>query len=417
MASMLSKLTLRRSRPVAPSPLRRLALATLATGGLAVACSDAASPSAAQDGDASEDAVTVDTSTPAARAQHDANVAFANEYRARCGDTGGAATGRKRVLVTGFGRFLDNTTNATGLVVSRLLPAAEYPVTAPPAAGEVDPPGPQTRVARAVVTLPQVGEADVCAMILPVSWDLSAILVAKEIEAFQPDAVFLNGIAGERQDLWIELGSINRAMALRDGSDRLVPVPPQGETHAPLVPGAASSETTKGLRLSWTAVRAAARAAVEAEANVAEPAAAATGGDEEGEGKEPVLLKDVLLGAKLAGYPRSSNTYLCNNLSYVVNYLMDHPGRRTTLLRASEPTPGKPRSVTVSLTRDLRTVPRVFMHWPSTLKGAHLDAGARVLAAVLGSQLAAVSEGAPASSAPTTGSNDLADIQASGTTF
>ncbi|MBL9112173.1 MAG: hypothetical protein JNM74_23000, partial [Myxococcales bacterium] len=49
--------------------------------------------------DEEENAVKVDTRSPAARAQYDANVAFANSYRPRC--TGAATPGRKRVLVTG----------------------------------------------------------------------------------------------------------------------------------------------------------------------------------------------------------------------------------------------------------------------------------------------------------------------------
>jgi len=72
-----------------------------------------------------DDSVVIDTSDPVARAQYDANVSFASRYRARCSKT----SGRPRVLVTGFGRFLDNETNATGQLVSAMV-SATYPRTA-----------------------------------------------------------------------------------------------------------------------------------------------------------------------------------------------------------------------------------------------------------------------------------------------
>ena len=83
--------------------------------------------------DQTVDGVVVDTSTPAARAQYDANVSYALSYRARCVSRGGS---RPRVLVTGFGRFLSNPPNATGMLVSKLVPAARYPVTERPGEAE-----------------------------------------------------------------------------------------------------------------------------------------------------------------------------------------------------------------------------------------------------------------------------------------
>ncbi|MEO6420402.1 MAG: hypothetical protein ABIP39_13380, partial [Polyangiaceae bacterium] len=186
------------------------------------------------DPDASEDAVVVDTKSPLARAQYDANVAFANKYQASCKSAGK----NPRVLVVGFGRFLDNDNNATGRIVEKLVPAAVYPATTKPSAGKVDLPGPQTRVALGKLSLPTSGDVDVCAMIVPVYWDLAAILVAKEVDAFGPNLVMMNGIADTTQDLWIELGSVNKAMALTDGSDALVPVPPKGKDVAPIVTSA-----------------------------------------------------------------------------------------------------------------------------------------------------------------------------------
>lgn len=342
------------------------------------------------------DAVTVDTSTPAARAQYDANVSFAVRYRARC--TAGSST-RPRVLVTGFGRFLDNVTNVSGEVVSGLVPGMRYPVTERPPAGTPDDPAPQTAVAQATVTLPKVGPVDVCAMVLPVYWDLAAILALKEAQAFAPDLVVMNGIAGPSQDLWLELGSVNRAMALRDGSDVLLPRPPAGQTYAPLVPSAPASERLRGMLLSWDDVRGAAREVIEGAATV------------ESDGR---ALRDVLPGVKLGGFPRDGNTYLCNNLSYVVNYAMDHPGRALTLLQASSTRRGVPNRVSARLDRDLRRSPRVFVHWPSLLSGPQLGAGTDVLRAMIDTQLAAL---AGRGAAPTRGDNARAELMASGETF
>lgn len=344
------------------------------------------------DPDANEDAVTVDTSSVIARAQYDANVAFARGYAARCKP---AANGHKRAIVTGFGRFLYVSENATGRIVSALVPAATYPLTAPPAADQVDLPGPQTSVAVATLHLPNAGDVDVCAMIVPVYWDLAAILIAKEIDAFGPNVVLMNGVADSEQDLWIELGGINRAMTELDGSDRLKPIATNGRTSIPLVPSASSTDTLRGQLMSWKAVQGAARAKVAAHANDLE------------EGRK---LGDVLTGAKLAGFPRSGNTYLCNNVTYTENYLMGTPGKSVTLLKASKAVRGKPNSVTIKIARDVRKVPRTFLHWPSTLTGKHLEDAADVMLGVLDAQLST-------SVAPTVGTNAIAEIQSSGGTF
>src|SRR5687767_6571714 len=73
--------------------------------------------------------VRVDTRSPEARRQYDANVAFASSYVARC--VRGPAE-RPRVLVTGFGRFMSIGNNATGRIVSKLVPTAPYPETVAP---------------------------------------------------------------------------------------------------------------------------------------------------------------------------------------------------------------------------------------------------------------------------------------------
>lgn len=351
--------------------------------------------------DTVEDAIRILTSSPEARAQYDANVRFALDYRARCGaGLTPSATRRPRVIVTGFGRFLSNPSNATGRMVAGLVPGMRYPMTARPPEGQVDDPAPQTAVASATVTLEGVGAVDVCAMVVPVYWDLAAILVLKEVQAFGPDFVLMNGIAGARQALWLELGSVNRALVLPDGSDTLVPAPAARQRFATIVPGASASEVALGLRLSYPQVQRAALAAIAREGAVTQGGA---------------RLDSVLQGALRGGFPRDSNTYLCNNTTYVVNYAMGHPNTTLTLMQASPALAGRVNRVGVRLTRDARKVPRVFAHWPSELEGAHLESGRNVMRAMIAAQLLALREGGAA--APVVGDNAEAEISASGDWF
>lgn len=71
----------------------------------------------------------------------------------------------------------------------------------------------------------------------------------------------------------------------------------------------------------------------------------------------------MLSGAKLAGFPRGGNTYLCNNVTYVMNYLMDRPGKRVTLLKALDRTGPADDYIRLALKADMRKTPRVFMHF------------------------------------------------------
>lgn len=104
---------MRMLRQLQVSPARLLPL-VVAAALTALGCS-AESGSSADDEPATdeENAVKVDTRTPEGRAQYDANVAFANAYVARCKLP---ASGKKRALVTGFGRFMGLANNATGRI-------------------------------------------------------------------------------------------------------------------------------------------------------------------------------------------------------------------------------------------------------------------------------------------------------------
>jgi pyrrolidone-carboxylate peptidase len=338
-----------------------------------------------------EDSVVVDTRDPIARAQYDANAKFATNYRARCTKT---TSGRPRVLVTGFGRFLDNETNATGQLVSAMV-SATYPRTARPTG--VDDPAPQTAVTQKTVTMKGIA-VDVCAMVVPVFWDLAAVLAIKEIESFAPDLVVMNGIAGSTQPLWFELGGVNRAMTLEDGSDVLHPQAPAGQSFAKLVPSALVRDEKRSNLLSWRAVKDATIRSIDAHRNDLESGR---------------TFGEIVFGAQLAGYPRSGNTYLCNNLAYVVGYAMGYPGRTLTLMQASHPIAGRINRVRVAITRDLRSIPRVFIHWPAALQGAHLLSAADVLKGAIAGQILATRAG----DRSTPGENGAAEIQPEGGTF
>ena len=184
-----------------------------------------------------------------------------------------------------------------------------------------------------------------------------------------------------------------------DGSDILRPLAPSGQAFAPIVKSASPQDTLKGLFLSYDAVDRAAKAAVLSHA------------DHVVDGRR---FDAVLQGVKLAGFPRSGNTYLCNNLSYVTNYLMASPGHAVSLLSASTGSKDARNGVRVKIDRDVRKVPRVFVHWPSTLTGAHIDDAADVMRAILDTQLLAL---APGGAAPVLGTNAMAEIVASGPTF
>ncbi len=367
---------------------RRLGLA------LGLSLTACASEPASQGDDVTRtsDAVTVDTSAPVARRQYDANVTFATSYTARCGPT---ANGRPRVLLTGFGRFMNIHDNPTGRIVSEVVPTARYPETRASAPGVVDPPGNQVSVGTATLSLAHVGLVDVCAMILPVTWDLAAILIAKEMEAFHPSFVLMNGAADARQPLWIELGSVNSAARLDDGSQALHPLTNNGRSETPLIEDAAPEESARPNLLSWRAVEGAARTIVTTHA-----------GDRDGR----ATLSDTLTGVKLSAFPRTSNTYLCNNVTYVTGYLMSHPRKDIALLRASPAIEGSVNEVKVRLTRDLNAVPRVFLHWPSQLAQSHVRVGVEITKAIMDAQLFATSNG----DLPTYGDNAIANFEVSG---
>jgi len=361
---------------------RRAAAALGLVAALAVGCYDEPDPGRG------EYDVVVDTRDEQAWAQYLENLRYARDYAPRCRRDDPSRPG---VLVTGFGRFGHHRDNATGQMVAGWLDELDYPWTEPPSAGEVDRVAPQVAVAQGVTYLEGVGEVDVCAMVLPVFWDLAAILVLREVEAFGPDMTLMNGIAGPAQPLWIEMGGINRTARLDDGSGQLRP----WEDGGPVVEGGPEACPN---RASWQVVRDAARAAIDAEATT-------PSGDERFEPAR--VFGEVVPDALLAAYPRPSNTYLCNNTTYAVNYAFDRPDETFRLLEASHPREGHDAGVEVHLDGDFAGRPRLFVHWPSELHGEHLASGLRVMRAMVAAQLAT-------DEPVVRGDNDLAELDAQG---
>jgi hypothetical protein len=222
-------------------------------------------------------------------------------------------------------------------------------------------------------------------MVLPVFWDVASILVLKEAQAFEPDFVLMNGIAGNRQPIWMELGSVNAAVALPDGSGSLAPI----KSGTPLLSDIDEEDHARGLLLSYAEVRADAEARIAALAEETDDTGTAFG--------------DIAQGVRFAGFPRESNTYLCNNTTFVVNYVLDHAGDTVRLLEPSHPRPGGPTGVDFALVPDLSEIPRVFVHWPKDLAGEHLDRGASVMATIIGAQLTAKAD-------PVRGDPSMADV-------
>jgi hypothetical protein len=348
-----------------------------------------------EDADGSGDAVTLDTSSRDAGEQYEASVTFARSYQPRCGSPIGD---RKRVLVTGFGRFKSGMTvvdsNASGQIVSSFLPAAPYPdVRSTEISLDKD-----VSVGRATRELPGYGEVDVCAMILPVSWDLAAVLVAKEIETFSPSFVLMNGVAAARQAIWVELGAVNR-VSQRSGADGLQPVAPPRKEDAKVLEEASREELSRGNLLSFQAVQASAREAFSRHA---------------AETDDRVRFDEIVKGGViLAGFPRETGTYVCNNLTYVTGWLMDHPGREVKLMQASTPRGEKPSFVPVTLAGDHHEVPRVFVHWPRDLADRHREASVDVMSSIISAQLRALDT----TDAPVRGDNAWADPTVKGGEF
>jgi len=263
--------------------------------------------------------------------QHDANVSFARAY---VGRPATRTAGRKRVLVSGFGRFPSHDSNATATLVARLA-GLEAPRA--PTSGPVDDPAAHVLVADFALRLPRAGVVDARVVVLPVFWDVAPLIALREIDAFRPDVVMMNGIGRDDQPIVLERSALNRAAARDDATLR--------------VRGSGAEIVVGGARVRSLSCAAA----------------------------------DVVAAAGMElGEAREDNAYLCNQLAYVVEHAMASPERVLRVLRRSPEDEGVELAI-----GDLRATPRMFVHWPAALSEAGLDAAAGVIRRALDAQLCA----------------------------
>jgi hypothetical protein len=310
-----------------------------------------------------DDAVKLDTSKALQRRQYDANLKFANAYKARCGGVSG-----KRVIVTGYGKFQGNLDNASGRIIESLT-GAPYPKSALAAPQQVDPPEAQTSVRSTKMYLNGIGEVTICGLILPVYWDLAPILLAKEIDAFKPDLVLMNGVATGRRGIpmRLELGSQNQALPSEDGSGILRPFDAKGAgSSVPVIAGAPDKLASL---MSWDPVKRAMTAELARQTTL-------------------FKLNTELTQIDFGGYPSDWLTYLCNNIIFVTNYLMANPGKPVRLLEPSSKLNSADQGISVALSSDFSRTPRAFMHWPD-LSANQRPHAAEILRAAIGAQLQA----------------------------
>lgn len=268
----------------------------------------------------------LDLSSPVARAQDEATRAFAEVFQGTSAPPD--LEGLPQVLVTGFGRFLEHPENATGRLVSQLVPSARYPTTLRGALSAVDLPSPQFSMGWTEAVCPSGRRVALCGMIFPVQWGLPPALLEKQLAVMDAELVLMNGIASSEQPLWIELGATNFAVARVDGSGISCPTADQ-----------ALCEDGPATASCFGAFHAMLRAARDV------LAASAT---------------RTLRAAHFQTFARPENRYLCNELTYAACRMLE--AKRTS---------------------------RVFLHWPSALSGADIEAAMRVVFAIIDAELGA----------------------------
>lgn len=195
---------------------------------------------------------------------------------------------RRKILVTGFGRWQGDTFNISGEVAHALISPTPAPL-------------PQNGVWIGNATVEVDNQPfNVCSLYLSVTWDLAAAIIVNEMNRFQPERVILSGLGGSSAIL--EGGALNHARGYEgyseDGTLLQNNIPwcdgrpcSGAETQPILPPNQAGVEPE--IRLTWDAQR------------LAELA-------------RPWILQarpDTLIETPLAARP--TNDYLCNNVAYV----------------------------------------------------------------------------------------------------
>jgi hypothetical protein len=320
-------------------------------------------------------AVLLTTDAPRSRGQLEREVDFARASIPPSDrpSLSSSSSERTRVLVTAFGRFEGHATNASASIACDLLGARA--TFAPAHEGDApDDPVHHVQTIRGVVALPRAGEIDLHVMVLPVMWDLAPLLALFAAAHVRPHAIVMNGVGAAEQAIGIEAEASNRA-SLRDDAGRLRPRGDEG----PVRILADVDEHRRTLPFDAVAVRNAARIAWSRHASTMERGR-----------RFDAVARDVEV---MPG--RDENAYLCNQLAYLVDRALAFPTRTLRLLRTTDDRGVDrriDRGIDVSLPPSLRDIPRAFVHWPSTLVGAHVSAGADLLRAMLDAMLGARTE-------------------------
>jgi len=219
----------------------------------------------------------------------------------------------RRILISGFGRFSGAAFNISGAVIRSMADPGFWPsefdsrsttaaAGAAPQAGHLSAHDHGGWTAQRTLTID--GEIfEVCFVLVDVLWDLSAAIILHEAERFRPDLILMTGRGAQSHSATIEAGALNVASAqagfAADGqvlannsplSRWVLPIPETGETPPPEI------------AMTWDGA---------ALADGLSPLMAAMPGG---------------FQVTAAHAARPENTYICNNVSYVVlNALQGFP--------------------------------------------------------------------------------------------
>mgnify|MGYP001555991496 FL=1 len=239
------------------------------------------------------------------------------DYRAKDQHCSNSGTG-KRVLISGFGLFSGADFNISGLIVEALADSQLWPeetnlttVTENIELGEdrqlrnrsrLEADSKGARTWQRTITINDK-TVTLCLVHLEVLWDLAGAIAIYEASLFQPDMIVMMGRGGFESI--IETGALNEALTMSgfdgDGVPHSVNTPVGTGRRTPLIlpqdhPGIGSQ-----IAMTWDA------AALK-------------------EAAEPWLEHLPFVSMRVAPGPRSSNNYICNNISFIVlNALRGNP--------------------------------------------------------------------------------------------
>jgi len=231
-------------------------------------------------------------------------------YQNKINGCNGAGDG-KRVLVTGFGLFAGASFNISGTVVKAMAARNFWPQRVDLSRAGFRSfrssrlPGERLQKSehggratqRSLIIDNQIYE--VCYLLLEVTWDLAAAIIVHEARTFKPDLIMMTGRGGSQRETIFEAGAVNRATRYHgfsaDGRANTANTPVSNEI----------TDSSGTLNLSWNNRRLAA---------VTLP-----------------LVRRIWSGFSTTSptRARSSNSYICNNVAYVVINALS--GRTTKL--------------------------------------------------------------------------------------